>query len=179
MRGVMLPVMRGLHSLARTLLASLILWSLAAPATAEVTGDYFPLATGSSWTVRKNGTGSFIRSVTGPVVFNGNAAVGISFSEDGEVDYYSNDAFGIRLHGGFIPSTENPCNFVSAATLTYLTPGVFANASMNVGETVTSSGPMSIVYASCTTVPLTYNSQSTLVGFELVSTPLEIGRAHV
>jgi len=131
---------------------------------AMTTAEYFPLGNGNSWTYSVTGTqGVFTHSVRvlpGTTIINGVATIAKEHS-DGEIEYFTNDANGIRLHRESDPEI----------TLTMVPPIVFARATMNITETVHSTGIIMVDYPGFWTGTLSYDSTTTLEALETVTVP--------
>lgn len=81
----------------------LITYGIVGPAVisfAIQTAPYFPIESGDSWTYQGNG-GSFTRTVLPDVVTINGLATKPLADDNGFINYFSNDSFGIRLHRQF------------------------------------------------------------------------------
>lgn len=132
----------------------------------EELSEYFPLATGTSWTYQKNGIAGFTRSVTG--VDGTTGATRILFSDGSEM-YMSNDAYGIRDHKEFYPD--------NGMTVSLNPPFVFADSRSAPGVPVQSSGTASIWLNSVPYTSAWYSASSTIQGMEMVTVPAGTFRA--
>ena len=154
------------------LLLGAVVLTATLPAFAFPISPYVPLSNGTQWSYTKNGVSGYVRTVSGSQWVNGYTTKSVTFSPEGEVDYYSNDATGVKFHGKFSPSVDvTGCGYVTD-TVTYSPPVAYANADVTLGQTVTSSGNWTHQYAGCGTALLTYSAQSTIQSIEYVTVPL-------
>jgi hypothetical protein len=136
----------------------------------ETIADYFPLADGNSWSYRFSGPGYTAPrtdTVTGTVVLDGQNTkeIEISGGPDGlEYQYFTNDSQGVRLHGLLLPDE---------AVAILQPPAVIANSTMEVNETVDSSGRARFFFFGIGTILLDYELSSTFQGFETVTVPAD------
>jgi hypothetical protein len=135
--------------------------------------EYLPLESGNSWTYSVTGPyGRYTETVTvlpGTTDINGVPTKAIKYSggpDDQSIEYWTSDQQGIRLHGGYAPNTE-----LGPATLAFEPPLVYASSTMNIHDTVSSSGNARFVFDYYGTFMLNYESSSTLEGTETVTVP--------
>lgn len=127
--------------------------------SSEIAAPFFPLHPGHQLTYRENNTATdTATTLNGTTLIEGIATTAVQES-DGFTAYYTNDANGIRLH-----RQVDPVDNLSA---TYAPPIVFANATMDVGQTVNSSGT---AFTNLGNAP--YSASFTVQAFETITVPL-------
>ncbi len=142
--------------------------------------DYFPLPPGAEWVYRSNlgGTKRFV--VTGAML-NVNGVNTTVISEDtGEEEYYTNDGFGLRVHGLLISDLDlssgtqgvGPSNNNTGASATFSPPLLLLPALFGNGTRSNSSGAVTLSDGS-TTIQGTYVSSATVSG--VATTPTIYG----
>ncbi len=133
--------------------------------------QYFPLVVGSSWVTSTNGGTRFTTTVTGTQVVNGILTTGITDASNGSISYYTNDAFGVRLHRVYAPATFiEGCGTV-AETDTFNTPLPIIPANGTIGQTINSTGILIADAGACANLSFGYASTSNLLAVERVSVP--------
>jgi hypothetical protein len=143
------------------LLACLSLF--AAAAAAFPSGSYFPLSDTATWTYSSPQYGTRTETVVGSTTFNGNT-VKIVRDNLGNETYYTNDAQGVRLHGGYFPDPEGN------ETDTYTPPVPLAAADAAIGLAVNGAGSVLVQFGG-DVFGVSYSSTSVPVGFESVTVP--------
>jgi hypothetical protein len=156
----------------------LILWQLShvEHAIAETTAEYLPLTDGNSWTFSVTSTtyGAYNETTTvlqGTTPINGVQTKALKTSGgpyQGEIEYRTNDANGIRLHGAYLPDAGDGAG---PTLLTFVPPVIAANSIMDIGETVNSSGEAAFVTENYGEFTLNYESSNTIAGIETVTVP--------
>ncbi len=148
---------------------ALCLFTQAGVVFGETTTEYFPLGDGNTWTYRVTGyEGIYNETITvlpGTAMINGVATkvVKITGSPYGDAfEYWTNDIHGIRVHAAHIPGE---------GWLYFEPPMVSANRTMNIGETVYSSGKARFVFDLYGTFFLDYESHTTVTGMDTVTVP--------
>jgi len=136
----------------------------ATAAAAFPSAPYFPLPDGATWTYSSPQYGTRTETVVGSTTFNGNT-VKIVRDGLGNETYYTNDAQGVRLHGGFFPDPVE-----GNETDTYTPPVPLAAADAAIGLAVNGAGSV-LVQFGVDSFGVSYSSTSVPVGFESVSVP--------
>ena len=159
----------------RIVISSLMLWlvSQSEYVFGETVTEYLPLTDGTFWTYSVTGTyGSYnetIRVLQGTTPINGVQTKALRILDgpyQGEIEYRTNDANGIRLHGAYLPATE-----AGPGSVTFDPPVVSANRIIDIGETVNSSGKAVFTFDNYGTYTLDYESRNTIAGIETVTVP--------
>ena len=159
----------------------LVSWPLfvAGQALCQKSTDFFPLTVGSSWQYQHNNnqndndtfTITATETVNGALTYRWewNCA---TWSQAGH-SHLTNDASGLREHGGFRPQElEVQPNVFSDADVTYSPPVVLMRPTITLGETATSSGVAEVTVASLGgSYKLSYSAASTPIAYENVTTP--------
>jgi len=140
----------------------LLLW--AGAAAAFPSAPYYPLPDGASWTYTVSGGGTTTRTVVGTVVFNG-APVKVMREAGGSDSYFTNDASGVRLHGGFLTDSGGD------QTETNSPPIILAAQDSVFGTPVLSSGATVISVVGIGSFFFNYSATSTPIGVEAVTVP--------
>lgn len=153
----------------RSLLALAVAWLslfLSGMAFAFETAPYFPLGIGDSWTYRVDGGPSTLTyAVSGTTSFNGRTVKILSSQPDGGDEYYTNDANGIRLHGGAFDLEG------ISATITMNPPVMLAAANATIGVTASTRGEVVTTVVGAGSLRLGYATTSTPLRFETVTVP--------
>ena len=159
----------------RIAIGCVILWQMshAGYVIGETTTEYLPLTDGNFWTYSVTGTcGTYNFTVTvlqGTTTINGVPTKALYKSggpDDKEVEYWTNDNNGIRLHGAYTPDTG-----IGPAWLYLEPPMVNARSTMTINETVTSNGKATFIFNYYGTFILNYESTSTIERLETVAVP--------
>ena len=139
----------------------------------ETTAEYLPLTDGNFWTYSVTGTyGTYNKTVTvlpGTTMINGMPTKALQTSggpDDQGIEYWTNDISGIRVHGAYVPDTD-----IGPAWLYLEPPMVTASRTMDINETVKSSGKAKFIFDYYGTYILDYESTSTVKGMETVTVP--------
>lgn len=160
-----------LNSLHQFVLLSMLLSMPLLSMAAVYSHQYFPLLSGNSWTYNftgPDGSGNVVTTVqSGTVDINGVATKEL-LDSDGDRDYLTSDAInGIRLHHEFDPDP------IYGGTGTYSPPIQYALPMLSIGDTISSSGglTMSFTSLSCDApCSLNYSSSATVQAVEVLST---------
>ena len=133
------------------------------PAAAFLSSPYFPLPDGASWTyVARDGVTTETRTVTGTTTFNG-AQVKVVRDQTGTEQYFTNDASGVRFHGGFFVDA------VSGNETDFYTPPIALLArQVTIGSSSYSSGAL-IAVEDSNAMSLSYSSTTTPVAIEAIT----------
>lgn len=132
---------------------------------------YFPLFPGSSWTVSRNGAAGHTVTATDALAINGVSTTGLSDSSDGTINYFSNDAGGVRLHRVYWPPSAIAGCGVVAETDTYGPPVTIIPENGTIGQTITSTGTVTADVGACGVFRFAYVATSTLESMEQVIVP--------
>lgn len=133
-------------------------------------GQYFPLAPGTNWSIARNGVAG-TATIAGNQVISGTLTYGLSDPFDGSITYFSNGTAGLRAHRTIYPSEFiDGCGSVSE-TDTYNLPVSILPASGTIGQVVNSSGIVSADLGACGSFSFNYVATSTLQSFERVIVP--------
>ena len=160
----------------RSIFVGLVLWlaTQSGYVIGETVTDYLPLTDRNFWTYSVTGDfGSYQETVTvlqGTTTINGVPTKALRYSGgpyDQSVEYWTNDAKGIREHGAYLPVTD-----AGPASLTFDPPLVAVNKVMNLGESVKSEGKAIFKFDYYGTFILDYVSSFTLKGKESVTVPV-------
>ena len=136
---------------------------LAAPASATfVMTEYQPLGVGFRWTYDDGS----VSTVTGQA-FVGTQLTFVLRESTGDSVNLTNDAAGFRLHALFTPAGLG----LPASFTTFTPPFVLANAVVDAGQTINSSGSIALAIEGFGTFPLSYTGSAHVVGLEPVSVP--------
>ena len=138
---------------------------LSTRAAAFVSAPYFPLAEGGTWTYAVSNGSSETRTVTGKITFNG-AQVWVVRDQYGNETYSTNDATGIRVHGGLFVDAINGNELD-----TYSPPFFILNRYAFVGSSTTAYGQVTAEQGGVT-YTFSYNSTATPLAVEAVTVPV-------
>ena len=131
--------------------------------------QYFPLTSGSSWVIRRNGvTGT--ATFMAPQIVNGVSTLGLQDALDGSITYYSNDSSGLRQHRTYFPPGFIAGCGTVAETDTYTPPVSIIPANFVFGQTTYSSGTVTTDSA-CGSVQSNYSATSYFQSIERVTVP--------
>lgn len=140
---------------------------------AETITEFLPLNDGNSWTYNASGTyGIYNKTFTvlpGITLINNVATKAIQVTggpNNQDIEYWSNDTEGMRVHGSYTPVTE-----IGSGSVILEPPMVAANSNMDIGETVNTSGKAVITFPYYGTFVCDYESTFTLAGRETVTVP--------
>ena len=145
---------------------SLVLWlvTLSGSALSETVTDYFPLADGNTWTYRvtgPNGTYNItILVVPRTARCHGQWVKKLRITGGPDVlsnEFWTNDTNGIRLHCANFP------------TIVFEPPAIIANSTMDIHETVNSTGK--VILPAYGYRVIDYEYTSTIQGVETVTVP--------
>ncbi len=143
---------------------------------------YFPLNPGTSWTFQQDASSDLTYTVLAQTETVNGVPTRVIQRSDGYRQHFTNDAGGIRLHREYEPAVDLGDGVLRSATFTFLTPLVYAGPVMTLGQTVSSSGAVQLVFSGLGTYNLSYSAQSTMEGFETLDLPLgrfKTGRACI
>lgn len=127
-----------------------------------VTAPYFPLYPGSWWKYSKNGTETYVETVlTDPVVVNSVLTTVIARPE--EMEYVTNDSFGIREHR----IKENSFDY----TVTFIPPVLLSPPLATLGQLTDSQGTARFDIPSTGTFDIAYRASTVPLTFESISVP--------
>lgn len=137
---------------------------LGGPASATfVMADYQPLGVGFEWTYDDGSVTTVTRQER-----VGTQLTFVLRESTGDSVNLTNDAAGFRLHALFTPAGLGlPSSFT-----TFMPPFVLANAVVDTGQTINSSGSIALAISGIGTFPLSYTGSAQIVGIERVSVPL-------
>jgi hypothetical protein len=141
----------------------LALCLLAARAQAFSSAPYLPLPDGATWTYAVGSGGTEVRTITGTTTVNG-AQVKVMRDQAGNETYLTNDASGVRLHGGLF--VDPP-----AETDTYAPPATILLPDATIGTPVSTSGLVSLFVEGEGTFGVNYSSVSTALAIESTTVP--------
>lgn len=125
--------------------------------------DLFPTAAGSAWTYR-DPFGAQQTTTVQPGLVDINGTPTTEFRRtDGRARFWTNDAQGIRFHEERIPAT--------GLTGTYTPPFQVTAATVTLGQTVTTTGTITVIQTGQPDVVLPYTSTFTAEALENVTVP--------
>lgn len=129
--------------------------------------EYFPLSDGNSWTyLVSNPSGTYSETMSvlpGTTIINGVATKKL-WDSDGSFNYWTSDTSGIKLHAMYFP--EPP-----AALVTFNPPMVFSSGTMNIPQTVDSSGLALYEFDDGSSLWVNYIASSTAEARESLTVP--------
>ena len=134
---------------------------------------YFPLNVGTSWTYRE-GNATHVVTVAGEASINGYPAKVVQQTSPSLITIYSNDANGIQMHRQEDRSLILPNGSPSQSVITFSPPVKHANANIELGQAVVSSGTATLFIATVGEFIGSYTSSSQPIAFETVTTPLGV-----
>jgi len=148
-------------------------------AAAVSSAEFLPLAAGNSWSyVRETGAHSYLHVTAVPGTNDGSLVWTIQDLPENTEDYYSNDAQGIRNHGSYLPSFDLGGGQFTWARLAVSPPLLEAPPDVSPGQSVASTGAVSLTLGiSATPYPLNYSFSNTFQGHETITVPAGIFRA--
>ena len=124
-----------------TLVFAALLAAQGSAFAADLSAPYLPLTFGNRWAYQFNTTSTENAAVGLPAVVNTVTVMPLAYS-DGQVEYYTNDANGIRLHRLDAPATSIPfCNgIVASESDVYSPPLQVVPATVTLGQSYASNG---------------------------------------
>jgi len=143
-----------------------ILGKLSGPFPSISAAEFFPLGSGDQWTYELDdtpGTNSVVTVLPGTTLVNGVATTAVQTEEPlgTTVNYFTNDANGIRLHR----------QFDDGDTLTYSPPVQITAAAASFGQAFKTTGTVTFVAGGLGTFELDYSAESRVGAFELRDVP--------
>ena len=137
-----------------------------------IPGEYFPLVPGSVWAYRKNGTGSEELTVLkNKTTVEGDRASIVQYSSDRSQDYYTNDDYGVRLHGGFQPRMYVQEYGYFAVRQTMMPPMTMVQGVPALGQVSHSEGSVRYQVSGLGSAEASYTADFTVTGYETVTVP--------
>jgi hypothetical protein len=140
---------------------------------AEIATEYLPLTDGNFWTYSVVGDyGAYdttVKVLQGATSINGvqtKALKTLGGPFNGGVEYWTNDAEGIRVHRAYLPDSE-----AGPGSVTFNPPMVLANTEMGIHEFVNSNGKAVFSFRYYGTFILDYESTNKVAGIETISVP--------
>jgi len=156
-------------------ISALIMWL--APQSryvfAEIVTEYLPLTAGNFWTYSVVGNyGTYdttVKVLQGTTTINGvqtKALKRLGGPFNGGIEYWTNDAKGIRVHRAYLPDSE-----AGPGSVTFNPPMVLANRDMSISESVNSNGKAIFTFRYYGTFILDYESSHKVARIETISVP--------
>ncbi|MEY2632182.1 MAG: hypothetical protein RIR00_836 [Pseudomonadota bacterium] len=134
---------------------------------AHLAAPYQPLHPGDSWNGLKNGNSVQNDVAYYPVTLASGVVAKAIYSTEGETNYFTNDAAGLREHGGeFVSSGGNPGGTVSFSPAMLHLPAEF-----NLGTTTTTSGTVLFQFDGRPDASLQFTLKASPKTFESVTVP--------
>lgn len=135
-------------------------------------GEYFPLAAGTSWTYKQEGQPDLTYTVQAQTELINGVQTRTILHSDGYRQYFTNDSNGIRLHRENDPDVYVEGAGLQQMTFTFTPPMIYAKSVMNLGETIQSTGTGRLTFSGLGTYDLTYEATSASEGFDTLDLPL-------
>ena len=145
-------------------LACLCLMVFAQSAKGFSTTPYFPLVPGTTWTYSHESTGAGSTITVGAATIINGALAYPWMGSNGAVEWYSNDAQGIRLHGTYSPVASISGCGTGSLTTTFSPPMVVAGPDAFAGQLFTGSGTAT-AQTVCGSFSLSYFAFSSIADF--------------